>query len=67
MPRQIVLVDCPDSVGLIHRITGVLGDQRLNIETNQEFVDTATRHFFFRAEVRPSDGDVAADALRADQ
>jgi formyltetrahydrofolate deformylase len=66
MSRQIVLVDCPDSVGLIHRITGVLGDHRLNIETNQEFVDTATRHFFFRAEVRPAAGDVAADALRAD-
>ena len=66
MPRQIVLVDCPDSVGLIHRITGVLGDRRLNIETNQEFVDTATRHFFFRAEVVPADDAVAAEALRAD-
>ena len=66
MSRQIVLVDCPDSVGLIHRITGVLGDRRLNIETNQEFVDTAKRHFFFRAEVVPADGDVSADALRAD-
>ena len=65
MPRQIVLVDCPDSVGLIHRITGVLGDRRLNIETNQEFVDTATRHFFFRAEVVPADGDVANGELRA--
>ena len=66
MSRQIVLVDCPDSVGLIHRITGVLGDRRLNIETNQEFVDTAARHFFFRAEVVPAEGDVAAGALRAD-
>jgi formyltetrahydrofolate deformylase len=66
MSRQIVLVDCPDSVGLIHRITGVLGDRRLNIETNQEFVDTAKRHFFFRAEVVPADGDVSADALRPD-
>jgi formyltetrahydrofolate deformylase len=66
MSRQIVLVDCPDAVGLIHRITGVLGDRRLNIETNQEFVDTAKRHFFFRAEVVPADGDVSADALRAD-
>ena len=65
MPRQIVLVDCPDSVGLIHRITGVLGDRRLNIETNQEFVDTAKRHFFFRAEVVPADGDVANGELRA--
>ena len=66
MPRQIVLVDCPDSVGLIHRITGVLGDRRLNIETNQEFVDTSARHFFFRAEVVPADGAVPAAALQAD-
>ena len=66
MPRQIVLVDCPDSVGLIHRITGVLGDRRLNIETNQEFVDPATRHFFFRAEVVPADADVATGELRMD-
>jgi formyltetrahydrofolate deformylase len=66
MPRQIVLVDCPDSVGLIHRITGVLGDRRLNIETNQEFVETSTRHFFFRAEVVPADGDVATGELRTD-
>jgi formyltetrahydrofolate deformylase len=63
--RHVVLVDCPDSVGLIHRITGVLEQRRLNIEANQEFVDAATRHFFFRAEVTAADGPVAADALRA--
>jgi formyltetrahydrofolate deformylase len=49
--REIVLVDCPDEVGLIHRITGVLAAHRLNIESNHEFVDTDARHFFFRAEV----------------
>jgi len=54
--REIVLVDCPDEVGLIHRITGVLGEHRLNIESNHEFVDTAARHFFFRAEVTPTAG-----------
>ncbi|NBP89553.1 MAG: ACT domain-containing protein, partial [Planctomycetia bacterium] len=37
--REVVLVDCPDEVGLIHRITGVLADHRFNIESNQEFVD----------------------------
>ena len=30
-PREIVLVDCPDDVGLIHRITGVLEAHRLNM------------------------------------
>ena len=54
--REIVRVDCPDEVGLIHRITGVLGERRLNIESNQEFVDTVARHFFFRAEVVRADG-----------
>ena len=32
--HEIVLVDCPDEVGLIHRITGVLGSRRLNIVSN---------------------------------
>ena len=54
--REIVLVDCPDEVGLIHRITGVLGAHRLNIESNQEFVDADGRHFFFRAEVTRAAG-----------
>jgi formyltetrahydrofolate deformylase len=62
VPREIVLVDCPDEVGLIHRITGVLGAHRLNIESNQEFVDTLARYFFFRAEVRPTAGEVALPA-----
>ncbi|MFM7245219.1 MAG: formyltetrahydrofolate deformylase [Planctomycetaceae bacterium] len=64
-PREIVLVDCPDDVGLIHRITGVLQQRQLNIESNHEFVDTATRHFFFRAEVAPAAAAVPAAELRA--
>lgn len=65
-PREIVLVDCPDEVGLIHRITGVLQQHRLNIESNHEFVDGDARHFFFRAEVTSAAGAVAVDSLRAD-
>jgi formyltetrahydrofolate deformylase len=64
--REIVLVDCPDEVGLIHRITGVLLGHRLNIESNHEFVDTAAGHFFFRAEIAVEGAAVAADRLRAD-
>jgi formyltetrahydrofolate deformylase len=66
MSRQIILIDCPDAVGLIHRITGVLERHRLNIEANHEFVDVATRHFFFRAEVVPADGPVPGERLRAE-
>jgi formyltetrahydrofolate deformylase len=63
--REIVLVDCPDEVGLIHRITGVLQSLRLNIESNQEFVDAGAGHFFFRAEVSPASAPVAADRVEA--
>ena len=65
-PREIVLVDSPDRVGLIHRITGVLAAHRLNIEANHEFVDTASRHVFFRAEVTSVAGPVAVAALQAE-
>lgn len=61
--REIVLVDCPDEVGLIHRITGVLQALRLNIDTNHEYVDAAQGWFFFRAEVTPAAGPVAAADL----
>jgi formyltetrahydrofolate deformylase len=61
-----VLVDCAAEVGLIHRITGVLQACRLNIESNQEFVDTAARHFFLRAEVMPAGGPVPAERLAAE-
>ncbi len=49
--HEVVLVECPDEVGLIHRITGVLSSHQWNIERNQEFVDGVASHFFFRAEV----------------
>ena len=64
--REIVLVDCPDEVGLIHRITGVLQGRRLNIESNHEFVDASAGHFFFRAEVKPAGEPVPPDLLRDD-
>lgn len=62
--REIVLVDCADEVGLIHRITGVLQDLALNIESNQEFVDANAGHFFFRAEVSPPAGAAAVPVER---
>ena len=64
--REIVLVDCPDEVGLIYRITGVLQGRRLNIESNHEFVDASAGHYFFRAEVKPAGEPVPPDLLRDD-
>jgi len=49
METYILLVDCNDEKGLIHKITGVLYNQRLNIISNSEFVEEETNHFFMRS------------------
>ncbi|HOH36867.1 MAG TPA: formyltetrahydrofolate deformylase [Spirochaetota bacterium] len=50
MNRSLLLIDCTDKKGLIHDITGVLRSHNVNIETNQEFVDHSSGHFFMRTE-----------------
>ena len=49
METYILLVDCNDEKGLIHKITGVLYNQGLNIISNSEFVEEETNHFFMRS------------------
>lgn len=46
-----ILVDCPDSTGLVYSITSQLYELGLNIEQNDEFVDNTTGHFFMRTVV----------------
>ena len=60
MDHQLLLVDCPDDVGLIYKITGVLYDNGCNIVRNQEFVDEANGRFFMRSEYV---GDAAPDVI----
>jgi formyltetrahydrofolate deformylase len=50
MVKYILLVDCKDEKGLIHKITGVLYNQGLNIISNNEFVEEETENFFMRSE-----------------
>jgi formyltetrahydrofolate deformylase len=62
-----LLIDCPDEIGLVHRVTGVLFRGGYNIISNDEFVDATTRHFFMRtAFAGPSGTDGLVDALRAE-
>lgn len=60
MPNHILLIDCPDETGLVHRITGALYRQGANIVSNNEFVDRDANHFFMRTEFS---GDVDAAGL----
>lgn len=48
---SIVLIDCPDEKGIVHKVTGVLYRHGLNVEYQGEFVDHRTNHFFMRTEV----------------
>jgi formyltetrahydrofolate deformylase len=60
MPTHILLIDCPDQTGLVHRITGALYRQGANIVSNGEFVDRDANHFFMRTEFS---GDVDAAGM----
>jgi len=51
MDTHVVLIDCADQKGLVHRITGVFYRNGHNITANAEFVDGAADHFFMRTEV----------------
>ncbi|MDO1448222.1 formyltetrahydrofolate deformylase [Rhodocytophaga aerolata] len=49
MPDEYILrIDCPDETGLVHKITGVLYHNQLNIIRNDEFVDKENGQFFMR-------------------
>ena len=60
MKPHVLLVECDDSPGLVHGITGVLFRSGVNVVGNQEFVDRTARRFFMRTEF---DGAVDEAAL----
>jgi formyltetrahydrofolate deformylase len=51
METHVIKIDCPDQKGLVHKVSGAMFTQGLNIEDQGEFVDTETKHFFMRTEV----------------
>jgi formyltetrahydrofolate deformylase len=66
MTTRLLLIDCPDEVGLVHKITGVLFRAGFSIVSNHEFVDASARHFFMRtAFTGESDDESIGDELRA--
>ncbi|PKL37750.1 MAG: formyltetrahydrofolate deformylase [Spirochaetae bacterium HGW-Spirochaetae-1] len=71
MHTHILLVDCRDEEGLVHRVTGVLYRHNCNIISNGEFVEKETGHFFMRTEFwgQVSDEEITGElrtALPAD-
>jgi formyltetrahydrofolate deformylase len=63
---QLLLINCRDEVGLIHKITGVLFRAGSSIVSNHEFVDAAARHFFMRTAFTGAPArEALVDELRA--
>ena len=54
MNKEVVLITCADRPGLIHQITGVLFNHKLNITETQEFVDHTSERFFMRIQFEGS-------------
>ena len=63
---MIVVIQCRDRVGLVAAISGVLAEERLNIVSLREHVDSTENRFFIRVEVdREAPGAGLEPRLRA--
>ncbi|WP_419569701.1 formyltetrahydrofolate deformylase [Rheinheimera sp.] len=51
MEKKVLLVECPDSKGLIAQITNICYKHQLNIIRNTEFVDPDSGVFFMRTQL----------------
>lgn len=49
--HKVLITKCPDSIGLMAKITGICFKHQLNIVRNDEFVDTEQQCFFLRTEL----------------
>ncbi len=49
--RARVLIDCNDERGLVYRISKVVYETGLNVDSNREFVDKEAGKFFMRSVV----------------
>lgn len=50
MNGNVLMIHCPDEKGLLHKISGVLYKNHLNVIGNGEFVEKNFSHFFMRTE-----------------
>ncbi len=60
--RWVLLIDTEDKKGLIHKISGILVEEGLNVAKNSEYVDKEKNRFFMRSEI---EGEVNKEAILA--
>ncbi len=56
-----ILIDCSDAKGLVHKVSGVLYHNDLNLIANYEFVEEETKRFFMRTEI---EGEMDAERIQ---
>ena len=61
--KYTILIECPDAIGLIHSITGVIHRNQANIISNHEFVEHNGNRFFMRTEI---EGDVDKENVKTE-
>ena len=62
----VLSLSCADQIGIVHAVTGYLGDRRLNIVESQQFGDPDTGRFFLRIEAERRGPALTIDGLRED-
>lgn len=52
----VLTLDCPETLGIVHAVSGVLLDHGCNIVELTQFDDRRRGHFFMRVHVAPMAG-----------
>ena len=55
--EHVLTLDCPESPGIVHAVSGFLVDHGGDIIDNQQFGDGLEDHFFMRVHLRPRAGE----------
>jgi formyltetrahydrofolate deformylase len=61
----VLTLQCPDTPGIVHAVSGFLLDHSGNIIESQQFGDAETGQFFMRVRVETTDPAVDLESLRA--
>jgi len=59
--QLVVTLSCPDRPGIVHAVTGVIGESGGNVIQSQQFGDSDTGTFFMRVEVDSPKGRTPID------
>ena len=55
---MVIVIQCPDQIGLVAKISGLLAEEKFNILSMHEYVDKAENLFFMRLEVNKEAEDI---------